>query len=510
MTPEARAAFDLVNSAQASAVLAIGKLGIALADLRDILNAETQPPEEPPVDPEPPTEPEPPVIIGDRPTVTAIVKAGSTAKQVQAALDAARDGDVLLFETGNYDGELKVRTPRLTLMGTPGKTVFRKTGTGQFGALDVLASGVTLRDFSVGAMPGLKAQSLVTVGNIAATALSDLPTAVALYNLTIFGDPNVGARRGIQFAAGKGSVIDSCRISACFDTADAQGIWSHIGEGWTIRNCDVMAAAQGIMLGGSPSQIPGHTITDVLITGCKFHQPGSWPKTSAVKYLVELKRGRNIRIIGNQLYDMKGGINGGCAIGITERTEGGRNPWTVIEDVVVESNLMWNVGRLLNTIGRDDNSKPTPYMGSFKRLTLRNNLCICTTQGMYLMTGVENALIENNTVVKVGLGNLRNSVYLDSPPMGVGATKPSAATFKADYPMTGLVMRRNILGGVFIGRGTSNDAALRAFAPDADATDNLFSAAGPTGNQTVKLSDVIEPGTYTSKRPGYGSTLEKG
>lgn len=437
---------------------------------------------------------------------------------IQAVLDSLSAGDTFEFSPGTYTGQWILtpngQTPSSAVITIRGRgTVNLLTdNTNAAGVLDVQGHNYTLQDMNMGVKPGVFTNTVLNVGSGTANTISAQPQNVVLQRLNISGEPNLGARRGIYFNAGAGGVIQDCNITGIRANTEAQGILSTNGiGGWIIRRNYISAAGQGIFFGGSPGFIVGHVISDVLIEDNEITKDLAWrsePSKWTAKNLLELKRGKNITIRANKIYNSWPGAQEGGGIVLTCRLEASRNPWNYLENIIVEDNVIYNVGVAINTLGRDYNSG---YGGHFIGLTIDNNLIIPDSnygpgRAIHLLTGVEDVTITRNTIV-ARTGKSIVAMLLDSTPTNQAPTSPG---FVATYPIVNLDVQTNIMQGAVMSRGTTaGNQPLKIFAPGYTVEDNKWigSFGAPSNNTVVTAAAAVNPTTYASLIGGYGATV---
>ena len=523
ITPEVQAKLDAFGSSLqtlgSAALDAVAKLQTDFATLTELLGDGTAqpPPEEPPTDPNPPDDPPtdgdeppeiPPEVPGGEPAATVIVKAGSTDQQVQAVFDKARPGDAIKFEDGTYDGQWKVTTPDIWIVGS-GNTLLRLNKQGENGVLDLQASGISVARLGIQPKPGINGAALITVGRYDATALADLPQRILLQHLTIKGAGKNTVHRGIRFDAGTGSEISDCAITDIFADIEVQGIASwNGGGGWKILRNEISASGECILIGGAEGKIQGHTTSDVLIEGNHLFKPLAWRSAGVMcKNHLELKRANRFTIRGNVCEgNWPGGGQDGFSIVLTMRAERGRCPWLVLQDVTVDSNIVMDSGGGLNILGVDYNS--AYRSNALKRAIFRNNLLVADSKygkgvGVQILTGPEDLTFTGNTIG----GSLKHGLLISAPHNFANGRTPEAVTL----PIMRLIGHGNIITGDVFGDGCpAGDEPLRIYGRQCDLTGNVFTGGGaPNGNTRKSTSEALAA-DYSSRLAGYGSSLRKG
>lgn len=219
-----------------------------------------------------------------------------------------------------------------------------------------------------------------------------------------------GARRGIALNSAHTAVIDS--YLADFKTVgeDSQALAGWNGPGpFRIANNYLEGAGENLLFGGGDPSIRDLVPADIEIRNNHFSKPLAWrigdptyagtPWT--VKNLLELKNARRVVIDGNLLeYSWHHGQDG-YAVLFTVRNQDGSAPWSVVEDVLFSNNVIRHVGNGINILGYDNNhpSRQT------RRIHIRNNLFYdvggdwARGQLFQLLDGTADVVIEHNTAL---------------------------------------------------------------------------------------------------------------
>ncbi len=102
-----------------------------------------------------------------------------------------------------------------------------------------------------------------------------------------------------------------------------------------------------------------------------------------VKNLFELKSARRVTVRNNVFEHNWTDAQNGYAILFTVRNDEGGSPWSVVEDVLFERNIVRDVENGINVLGYDS-YQPS---GRTTRVTIRHNLIV--TAGTFLQAGGE-------------------------------------------------------------------------------------------------------------------------
>jgi hypothetical protein len=196
-----------------------------------------------------------------------------------------------------------------------------------------------------------------------------------LDRLRVLGDPNKGAKRGIAANGGGGCQITRCHIDDCFATypgSDSQAIisWDML-PGLLIEDNFLQAGSETFMLGGADSTSAERMPADVIIRKNTITKNPAWqPLPIGVKNTLELKVGRNILIEDNDISQSWGGHGqDGYIFAITVRNQGGKAPWSTLENVTIQNNRCANAAAVLIYLGTD-NLQPS---GTVKGFAFKGN-----------------------------------------------------------------------------------------------------------------------------------------
>jgi len=121
-----------------------------------------------------------------------------------------------------------------------------------------------------------------------------------------------------------------------------------------------------------------------------------------VKNLFELKNARRVRVDANVFEFNWLHAQNGFAILFTVRNQDGAAPWSAVEDVTFEDNLVQHVGSGVNLLGTDDVHRSQ----TTRRIAIRNNLFI-DVGGLWgpgrlfqLLDGTSDVRIDHNTALQ--------------------------------------------------------------------------------------------------------------
>jgi Right handed beta helix region len=356
---------------------------------------------------------------------TIVVGAGGN---LQAALNQAQPGQVVQLQAGaTFDGNfvlpLKTGTGYITVRtSTPDSQLPGSTTRIDLSHEPLLA---TVR--SINGLPALRTAPgahhwrllglrFTTTGGSDVVVLGDpverdrtlVPTDLILDRIMIRGDATKGQKRGIALNSAntfvRNSYIGGIRVAG----QETQAIAGWNGPGpFVIENNYLEAAGMGILFGGAEPAIDQLVPSDIVIRRNHITRPASWKTGNwVVKNLLELKNARFVQIDGNLIENNWSGGQAGFAVVFTVRAQGTHAPWTTIEHVRFENNVVRHSGSGINILGYDD----TAPSQQARDIVIRNNLFTDIDHrtwggaGIFVQMGDEPAdvHIEHNTVLQSG------------------------------------------------------------------------------------------------------------
>ena len=433
-----------------------------------------------------------------------VVNAGGS---LQAALNQAQPGQVIEVQAGaTFDGNfiLPVKT------GTGYITVRTSTPDAQLpGAstrIDPAHESLlpTLR--SLNTIPALRTAAgarhwrliglrftttgggdIITLGEGEQRDAALVPSDLILDRVIVRGDATKGQKRGIALNSADTRIVNSYIAGIRLAGQEGQGIACWNGPGpFVIENNYIEAAAIGVLIGGAPPSIdqlvPGNiVIRRNLITRPVAWRGGAW----IVKNLLELKNARNVQIDGNLIENNWEASQAGFAVVFTVRANGNA-PWSTIEHVRFENNIVRHTGSAINVLGFDD----TAPSRQLRDLVIRNNLFTDVSSatwggsGIFLQLGDEPAdvHVEHNTVMQTG--NII-SVY--------GGTA-AAPRLVPGFRFTSNIVKHNSYGIFGNNIGTGNPA-IAAYFPASVIVGNVMAGGSanlyPAGNVFPTVAELM-------------------
>jgi cellulose synthase/poly-beta-1,6-N-acetylglucosamine synthase-like glycosyltransferase len=414
-----------------------------------------------------------------------------TAQQdLQAAIDAAKPGDDIALEAGatftgpftlpNKEGTgwVVIRSASKDGLPAAGRRVTPSDATpmpkleASWGAVISAEPGAHHYRFVGVEIRPSRGVSLANVVLLGAreTRTEDLPHHFIFDRCWIHGDPNRGSRRGVALGSAETAIIDSRMTDFKDLVQDSQAIAGWNGPGpYRIENNYLEGAGENVMFGGADPRIEGLIPSDIEILRNHLRKPLKWKKDDpsyggqpwVTKNLFELKNARRVLVAQNLFEQNWVNAQNGFAILFTVRNQDGKAPWSAVEDVTFENNVVRHASSGINVLGRDDAAPSGPAA----RITVRNNLFedLGTEKWggdgrlFQILSGAVDVAIVHNTAFQTG--NIvtadgapnRGFVYRDNiaPHNAFGiigtAVASGSSTHEAFFP--GGVIRRNVIAG---------------------------------------------------------------
>lgn len=360
---------------------------------------------------------------------TISVPAGA---DLQAALNAAQPGDVLVLQAGaRYVGSFRLPAkpvgPVITIRSS-GSLPQRRIGPQDANQMPTLAAGVVSA-----ILDGTGAANWRLDGIRFESVLNGQGEVIVLQNSTnIYMDRllmvagQYGQKRGIRGNGQQITLTRSYFANIWRAGQDSQAFCAWDGAGpYTLTDNYLEAASENVMFGGADSLSPDRVPSDILVEGNYFTKRLEWKGQGlAVKNLFELKSARRITIRGNVFERNWADAQTGYGILFKAVNQDGTAPWSVLEDVLFENNVVRDTENGFNILGNDYNYPS----GRATRITIRNNLLMTTGVGFQLGGEIGVLTIDHNTIVN---GYTLMTLYVGGV-WNAGAPGPRTANFAVE------------------------------------------------------------------------------
>jgi hypothetical protein len=456
---------------------------------------------------------------------TIYVSAGGS---LQAALNAAQPGDVVVLQagatfSGNFTLPVKsgsawitVRTStadhllpapgvRITPSFAPLLAAIRSPNTAP--ALSTAAGShhwrLMLLEFGPNA---LGAGEILQIGSGSSSQfdLSQVPYEIEIDRVYVHGDPVAGQKRGIALNGRSVAIRNSYIADIKAVAQDSQAIAGWNGPGpYTIENNYLEAAGENVLFGGADPAIPFLVAEDVTVRYNHVAKPPAWRGTSwQVKNLFELKNARRVLVESNVFENNWDESQPGYAILFTPRNQGGGCTWCVVEQVTFQYNIVRHAGGGINLSGYDDLNPSGQTAGITIRHNLFYGLADAVGSGWFLLIGSQprDIVVDHNTIDHDGTAVL----YAH----GGTAAAPERIL---GFAFTNNAARHNSYG-INGASGAAGNLTISMYFPDGDVRGNWLAggsaAAYPAGNFFAGPYDpAFANVAATDYRPAAGSVL---
>ena len=446
---------------------------------------------------------------------------------LQAAIDAARPGDVILLAPGShYIGSfvLPARAASSTAVITirtdsdalpPAGTRITPAASGTLAVIQSATSDPALRtapgahhwrieNVEFGPTRG-GTGAIVELGD-ARQREDDVPHHLVLDRVYVHGDPETGQRRGIALNSAATQVLNSHIGEIKGTGVDTQAIAGWNGPGpFLIENNYLEAAGENIMFGGGDPSIEGLVPRGITVRRNHITRPAEWRRERwSVKNLFELKNAADVIVDGNLFETHWGGGQPGYAIVLTPRNQDGRAPWSTVDHVRFTNNIVRHVAAGVNISGSDDRHPSGPA----RDIVIENNV-FADVDGkawggpgdfVQVGRGARDVKVERNTVQHTGR---MVSAYGREPSPG--------------FVFRGNVLRHNAYG-VMGDNASPGKVTFERYLPGAVFEQNLIAGGDrsryPGGNQFIpagrfdsQFADAAA-GDFRVRTPGPGADLD--
>jgi hypothetical protein len=446
---------------------------------------------------------------------TLTVSAGG---DLQAAIDAARPGDTILIAagavfTGNYflpakggtsfitirsaapDGSLPAAGVRINPSDAGQLPKIRSTQNGA--AFQTLGAASYWRLQFLEILPSVSTSgaNLVELGTTAPlqTSLSQVPHHLVIDRCYIHGNPSYAQRRGIALNSGDTQIVNSYISDIKAADEDTQAIAGWNGPGpFLIENNHIEAAAENILFGGGDPDIPNLVPSNITIRRNLITKPIAWISQSwNVKNLIELKNADGVLIEGNTIENNWANGQQGYSLVFTPRNQEGTAPWSVVQNVTVQNNVIRHVSGVFNILGYDNEqlSRQTA------NIVVRNNLIYDVS------TAYSTANNPGNGWFAV-IGNGPRDITFDHNTIDNDGNDTivfyEAISWPATTAIPGVVITNNLmrdnLYGIFGSNSQEGTVTLNTYAPGATVLRNSIAGADsryPPGNDFPSLAQWL-------------------
>jgi len=391
-----------------------------------------------------PGDPEPPRVFLDTTYVAPVGKSINVAAggDVQAAIDRARPGDVVMLQagvtfTGNFrlpdksgSGWVIIRSsaadadlPPPGTRVTPDRSAFMpkliSPNSDPVVGMKGAAHHYRFIGVEFGVAPGTDIYNIVSFDGGQAS-LAETPHDLIIDRCYIHGNATRNARRGVLLNSASTAIIDSYISDIHEAGPDSQAICGWNGPGpFKIVNNYLEGSGENFMLGGAPPSIPNLIPSDIEFRLNHVSKPLSWKrgdpsyagKRWSVKNLFELKNAQRLLVNQNIFENNWADAQVGFAILFTPRGEDGVAPWATVADVTFTNNVLRHSGCGFNIAGGEGAGASQPS----QRILIRNNLIYdidgvkwgspegpADGRAVQIVGGPVNITVDHNTIFQSG------------------------------------------------------------------------------------------------------------
>ncbi|HVE56008.1 MAG TPA: right-handed parallel beta-helix repeat-containing protein [Pyrinomonadaceae bacterium] len=418
---------------------------------------------------------------------TITVRAGG---DLQSALDRAKAGDTIVLQAGaNFVGSftlpnkagsefITIQSSELAKLPKDGVRVSPADAAqmpkilspgGGIPAIKTAPNAHHYRFVGIEFAPGGAdyVYNLIALGSDSQKA-EEMPKTFEIDRCYIHPNPKGKTRRGIALNSADTVIKNSYIAGFAYREEETQAIagWNGSG-GYKIINNYLEAGAENLIIGGSDPSIKNLVPTDIEIRNNLMSKPAEWRGKVTIKCTFELKNARNVRVIGNIIensFDEN-------AVRITIRNQEGSAPWSVIEDVVFQNNIVRNSGGGVNFLGKDD-LYPS---GVMKRVAVVNNLFENIDSQKFGGDG-RFVVISNGEDITVA----NNTVFHDGNVITAHGDASKRFVFRNN------IFSNNAYG--FAGEGVIGKGVFAKYLSDSTVSDNVI-----VNGKSIPKSDIYVP-----------------
>jgi hypothetical protein len=320
---------------------------------------------------------------------------------LQAVLDAAAPGDEIVLAAGaRFVGEfrlpVKPEGPVITIRSSA-VLPDRRITPADAGLMPTLASGVIAPALNGSKaahwrIEGVRFES-TSNGEGEIIVLQDA-SDITFDRILIVAGPN-GQKRGIR-GNGRGITLTRSHVANIWragQESQAFAAWDGGGP-YTLTDNYLEAASINVLFGGANSTSAANVPSDILVEGNHMTKRPEWKgQPRVVKNLFELKSAKRV-VVRNNLFERNWtDAQSGYAILFTTRNDEGGSPWSAVEDVLFERNVIRDTEGVFNVLGYDSHQPSGRTTG----ITIRHNLAVAS--GVFLLAGSEvgTLVLDHNT-----------------------------------------------------------------------------------------------------------------
>ena len=209
--------------------------------------------------------------------------------------------------------------------------------------------------------------NVIDLGSSDYTSLSQFPHHLIFDRCYVHSPGLNRARRGFALNSAETSIVNSyvSGFAGAGDETQAIAGWNGPGPFHIINNY-LEGAGEVVLIGGADPSVPNLVPSDIEFRRNYLRKPKEWLGRATIKGTFELKNARRVVIEGNLIESEILTT----AIVLTVRNQGGKAPWSTLEDVEIRNNIVRHADTGINILGSDNEHRSQEA----KRIRIVNNL----------------------------------------------------------------------------------------------------------------------------------------
>jgi hypothetical protein len=435
---------------------------------------------------------------------------------LQTALDTAVSGDTITLEagavwTGNYTLPTKLSVEPITVRtvtsdGTLGTAGITASNRAAFAALmaTIQTSNATsclrtLTSSSHWVFKGIIFQNttnvdvdIVRFGDGVINTEAGLPTDFVVEQCIFTSTGN--AHRGLAMNAADVTVRKSHFYNIRLTGTESHALSAYNSPGpFLIEDNYIEAGSIGVIWGGAAPAISNCIPSNIIVRRNYFTRNAAWISDTGylIKNLLELKNAQDVQIYGNIFENNWDDSQAGYPIVFTVRANSPTGaPWSTIQRVTFENNIIRNASAVFNILGQDTSDLST----QMEDVAIRNNLIYNISRDTW--NGPAGGLASGR-FLNIDRAPLRLTVEDNT----VQGAVTGSVIFFSGTPLEGFVFQRNIVQKQTVATGYpyNTDGIIGNATAEGNATLNAFTTSGVVANNVLA---GMTSATYNQYGPG--------
>jgi hypothetical protein len=244
--------------------------------------------------------------------------------------------------------------------------------------------------------------NVIELGSAEYTSLSQFPNHLIFDRCYIHSPGLNRARRGFALNSAATWIVNShvSGFAGAGDETQAIAGWNGPGPFHIVNNY-LEGGGEVVLIGGADPAVPNLVPSDIEIRRNYMRKPREWNGRALIKGTFEIKNARRVVIEGNLIESEILST----AIVLTPRNQGGKAPWSTIEDVEIKNNIVRHASTGINILGTDNEHRSQEA----KRIRIVNNLVVDVVGDksdnipyFLQVNGGEQITVAHNTVQQAG------------------------------------------------------------------------------------------------------------